>query len=73
MATHNPNIPVLGDAELIACWPQSSREASSSRGRASLDPDLMGSIDKPEVAHFVEEILEGGKAAFLMRQSKYGF
>jgi hypothetical protein len=33
----------------------------------------MGSIDKPEVAHFVEEILEGGKAAFLMRQSKYGF
>jgi len=25
MATHNPNIPVLGDAELIACWPQSSR------------------------------------------------
>ena len=41
------------------------------QGRAS-DRD-MGSIDIKAVREMVEEILEGGKAAFEMRREKYGF
>jgi hypothetical protein len=70
-ATHNANIPVLGDAELIAGL-NAIGEASGA-GRAVLDERYVGSIDKPEVAMFSEEILEGGKTAFVTRKEKYGF
>jgi hypothetical protein len=70
-ATHNANIPVLGDAELIAGL--TAVGEASGQGRADLDPEFVGSIDKPQVAIFAEEILEGGKAAFVMRKEKYGF
>jgi hypothetical protein len=70
-ATHNANIPVLGDAELIAGL-KAVGEASG-RGHAELEDRFVGSIDKPEVAIFAEEILEGGKTAFVMRKEKYGF
>jgi len=33
----------------------------------------MASIDSQPVRNLVEEILEGGKTAFEMRRSKYGF
>jgi hypothetical protein len=33
----------------------------------------MGSIDMEPVRKMVEEILEGGRAAFEMRRQKYGF
>jgi len=69
-STHNANIPVLGDAELIL-----GLRASVERGegQARLDPKYMGSIDGQPVRELVEEILEGGKAAFEMRRAKYGF
>lgn len=70
-ATHNANIPVLGDAELIAGL--TAIGEASGVGRAALDEHYVGSIDKPEVATFAEEILEGGKTAFVMRKEKYGF
>ncbi len=62
-ATHNPNIPVFGDAELIAVL-----ESSKDFGRIG-----EGSIDKKPVREKAAEILEGGKAAFEMRKRKYGF
>ena len=69
-STHNANIPVLGDAELIlglrASW-------EGGEGNARIDPKYMGSIDGQPVRELVEEILEGGKAAFEMRRAKYGF
>jgi predicted ATPase len=69
-STHNANIPVLSDAELILGL-RASGEAGG--GHARIDRDYMGSIDDQPVRELVEEILEGGKAAFEMRRAKYGF
>jgi DNA repair ATPase RecN len=69
-STHNANIPVLGDAELIVAM-RAAGEAGD--GHAEIPPDHMGAIDKETVAVLVEEILEGGKEAFQTRQLKYGF
>ena len=70
LSTHNANIPVLGDAELILGL---SATGEAREGRARIAPEHMGSIDSDPVRELVEEILEGGKAAFEMRRSKYGF
>ncbi|RJP22093.1 MAG: phosphoesterase [Candidatus Omnitrophota bacterium] len=69
-ATHNANIPVLGDAELIAGL---VAQGEAGEGKALLPKNLMGSIDTQSVRELVEEVLEGGKIAFEMRRLKYGF
>ena len=69
-STHNANIPVLGDAELILGLAASGE---GKEGRAKIAIEHMGSIDSKPVRELVEEILEGGKDAFEMRRSKYGF
>jgi energy-coupling factor transporter ATP-binding protein EcfA2 len=69
-STHNANIPVLGDAELILGLAASGE---GGEGHAKIAPEHMGSIDSGPVRELVEEILEGGKEAFEMRRSKYGF
>lgn len=69
-STHNANIPVLGDAELILGL---AATGEAREGHARIVPEHMGSIDSGPVRELVEEILEGGKAAFEMRRSKYGF
>lgn len=69
-STHNANIPVLGDAELIIGL-AASGEASG--GHARIAPEHMGSIDDRPVRELVEEILEGGREAFERRRRKYGF
>lgn len=69
-STHNANIPVLGDAELILGLAASGE---GKEGHAKIVPEHMGSIDSTPVRELVEEILEGGKDAFEMRRSKYGF
>jgi len=69
-ATHNANIPVLGDAELIVGL---SAAGEAEHGRASLSSEHMGSIDNPKVSELVKEILEGGQVAFETRRLKYGF
>ncbi|MFH0811154.1 MAG: AAA family ATPase [Pseudomonadota bacterium] len=71
-STHNANIPVLGDAELILGL-GASGEAKDKEGQAMIEPTHMGSIDSLPVRELVEEILEGGKTAFEMRRLKYGF
>ncbi len=63
-ASHNANIPVFGDAELIAVL-------DSKEGKGQIKN--IGSIDKLEVSKDAAEILEGGEAAFNMRKNKYGF
>ena len=63
-ATHNANIPVLGDAEMITVL-------SGKHDNGPIHHE--GSIDKPEVRDQAAEILEGGQAAFDMRRNKYGF
>jgi hypothetical protein len=69
-ATHNANIPVLGDAELIVGL---TAYGEASQGKAKLSQEYMGSIDTRAVRELVEEVLEGGKDAFEMRRLKYGF
>lgn len=69
-STHNANIPVLGDAELIVGLTASGE---AERGHAQIAPEHVGSIDDRRVRELVEEILEGGKEAFERRRRKYGF
>lgn len=65
-STHNANIPVLGDAELIL-------GLSASGDNAEIRPGHRGSIDSNSVRDLVEDVLEGGKDAFETRRRKYGF
>jgi hypothetical protein len=67
LATHNANIPVLGDAELIVVL-DSEEQAGRPVGRI----DETGSIDSPAIKRCVTQILEGGLEAFRLRQEKYG-
>lgn len=69
-STHNANIPVLGDAEMVLGL---SASGEASHGHACIAREHMGSIDTRSVRELVEDILEGGKAAFEMRRLKYGF
>ena len=65
-STHNANVPVLGDAELIIAL-----EGDGHHGRA-VDNGI-GSLDDAQIRSLVENILEGGPAAFNARQHLYGF
>ncbi len=69
-STHNANIPVLGDAELILGL---SPSGDAQAGHAEIRTEHMGSIDDFAVRVLVEDILEGGKEAFEIRRLKYGF
>lgn len=71
-ATHNANIPVLGDAELILGLTPSG-DAQEGEGTATIRPEHRGSIDVDPVRKLVEELLEGGEDAFKRRRQKYGF
>lgn len=60
-ATHNPNIPVLGDCEqLISC----------SYNNNLIDTKV-GSIDNKEVQQNIVDIMEGGDEAFKQRKMIY--
>jgi hypothetical protein len=63
VATHNANIPVSGDAELIVVL-----DADEEHGWTA----CLGSIDDPAMREPVENILEGGREAFRIRKEKYG-
>ena len=69
-SSHNANIPVLGDAELILGL---SPSGEAKHGRATVRREHIGSLDDRPVRELVEEILEGGKVAFETRRLKYGF
>jgi predicted ATPase len=60
-ATHNPNIPVLGDAEqVIACaYTDDSIETK------------IGSVDSPPLQEAIVSIMEGGSEAFQRRKEIY--
>ncbi|ETI86570.1 MAG: hypothetical protein Q613_PSC00274G0001 [Propionibacterium sp. DORA_15] len=64
-ATHNANIPVFGDAELIVIM-------ENENGQGIINNESLGSIDNNLVRNSVIQILEGGDVAFKMRKNKYG-
>lgn len=65
-STHNANVPVLGDAELIVAL-----EGDGQRGKPATDG--IGSLDDAPIRVLAENLLEGGPAAFNARQHLYGF
>jgi DNA repair ATPase RecN len=65
VATHNPNIPVSGDAEQIIVFEPINRNA----GRIV----VQGSINENDVIEAVKDIMEGGSEAFLTRARKYRY
>ncbi len=60
--THNPNIPVLGEAERVIVL-----EADGAHGWAT----AAGTVD--EARGHIVSLLEGGEDAFKRRQLKYGY
>jgi predicted ATPase len=63
IVTHNANVAVLGDAELIVVM-----KAKNDRGEIV----TRGSIDHAETRDAACDILEGAKEAFLRRAKMYG-
>lgn len=67
-ASHNANLVVNGDAELVA-WCDYRAAGDQSRGTIAGE----GAIDVPAVRDAIKKIMEGGEAAFNLRKEKYGF
>ena len=65
-ATHNANIPVLGDSEMVHCC-----SAEKNDGNAHINISS-GSLDEPEMRKNIINVMEGGKAAFERRKEIYG-
>ena len=67
-SSHNANLVVNGDAELvIQCDYYSSKSRSAGRIRRA------GSIEEPDICDAIKEVMEGGEKAFELRKAKYGF
>lgn len=67
VATHNANIPILGDAEQIIVL--EGRGDGQPRGYVRAH----GTVDDEKVRSAAERILEGGEEAFRRRREKYGW
>lgn len=67
-ASHNANLVVNGDAELVA-WFGYRTAGDQSRGMIQ----GVGAIDVEEARGAIKQIMEGGEAAFRLRREKYGF
>jgi chromosome segregation protein len=67
-ASHNANLVVNGDAELVV-WCDYRKAGDQSGGKIAGE----GAIDVPLVRDAIKKIMEGGEAAFKARQEKYGF
>lgn len=66
--SHNANLVVNGDAELVA-WCDYRKAGDQSGGRIV----GQGAIDVPNVRNAIKRIMEGGEDAFRLRREKYGF
>ncbi len=64
-ATHNANLPVLGDADLFICLEADTEKAYLKEGN-------YGYLDSKKIKELVYDYLEGGKEAFQQRKHRYG-
>lgn len=64
IATHSPNLTVLGDAELVI-----PMRMANGKG----EPHALGAVDRPETRDRVCALLEGGVEAYRRRGERYGF
>lgn len=65
-STHNANVPVLGDAELVVAL-----ESDGQHGQPMANG--VGSLDDAPIRELIENLLEGGHTAFNARRHLYGF
>ena len=64
VATHDANIVVNGDADMVI-----QLEATAKRGRVACS----GAIEEPHVRDAIVRTVDGGEEAFRLRRRKYGF
>ena len=64
MATHNPNVVVNGDADMVI-----QLEATANRGGIACS----GAIEESAVRDAIVRTVDGGEEAFRLRRRKYGF
>lgn len=67
-SSHNANLVVNGDAELVVCCDYRV-SGDQSGGKIKLE----GAIDVPLVRTEITRVMEGGEKAFRLRKEKYGF
>ncbi|MEI9942166.1 MAG: AAA family ATPase [Pseudomonadota bacterium] len=67
-SSHNANLVVNGDAELVVCC--GYRTAGDQSGGTVT---AQGAIDIAEVCAEIATVMEGGRDAFTLRKEKYGF
>lgn len=63
VATHNPNLPVLGDAEQTIALKAIDENKS--------EMEAHGNLDQSEIVGRITDIMEGGREAFQYRQTIY--
>jgi type III restriction enzyme len=66
--SHNANLVVNGDAELVICC---DYKDSTSQTRGIIKEE--GAIDKKVIRNEITAVMEGGEKAFKLRKDKYGF
>lgn len=67
-SSHNANIVVNGDADLVLCCDY--RTAGDQSGGQI---KCRGAIDMDDIRNEITMVMEGGKEAFRLRKEKYGF
>jgi len=67
-SSHNANLVVNGDAELVACFDYRVAGEQSS-GQIKYE----GAIDIKDIRDEITNVMEGGREAFNLRKQKYGF
>ena len=67
-ASHNANLVVNGDAELVVCCDYRTA-GDQSGGKIKIE----GAIDMAPIRDEITNIMEGGEKAFKLRKAKYGF
>lgn len=67
-ASHNANLVVNGDADLVVCF-----DSDLDGEEASGSIDSTGAIDVENIRSQITDIMEGGQEAFELRKEKYGF
>ena len=68
ISSHNANLVVNGDSELVICCDY-NETSNQTKGHIKYE----GSIDKQEIRNEITSIMEGGERAFKLRKEKYGF
>lgn len=68
ISSHNANLVVNGDSELVICCDY-NETSEQTKGHIKYE----GSIDKKKIRDEITSIMEGGERAFKLRKEKYGF